>query len=262
MNKILMCRPDQYGLYYEINPWMDKSRGVDSSLAKEQWEKLERTILKFCKIEYVDPQENLPDMVFTANAGLVYKSQVVLSKFRHPERQGEEPFFESYFKKLQFDTCYLSDGLYFEGAGDALFCGQHLFGGYGFRSDKKAYCEIANILDLDDIVYCELIDPHFYHLDTCFCPIRNNWAMLYPGAFSKDSLKRIEDHLKIFPVEEAEARNFACNAVVIGDEIILPSQCPNTEKMLNDLGYRTHPVEMGEYIRAGGGCKCLTLCLQ
>ncbi len=257
-----MCRPDQYGLYYEINPWMDKSKSVDLHLAKEQWKSLEQVILKFCEIEYIDPQKDLPDMVFTANAGLVYKSQIILSKFLHPERQGEESFFDAWFKKLQFDTCYLPEGLNFEGAGDALFCGQYLFGGYGFRSDKRAYHEIANILDLDDIIYCELVDPHFYHLDTCFCPIGNNWAMLYPGAFSKDSLKRIENHLRIFPVEKAEARRFACNAVVIENEIILSSQCPNTEKMLNDVGYRTHSVETSEFIRSGGSAKCLTLCIQ
>ena len=41
----------------------------------------------------VDPQPGLPDMVFTANAGLERNGTVLLSSFYHPERRGEEHYF-------------------------------------------------------------------------------------------------------------------------------------------------------------------------
>ena len=35
------------------------------------------------------PEPRLPDLVFTANAGVVAGGRVVLSHFLHPERRGE-----------------------------------------------------------------------------------------------------------------------------------------------------------------------------
>ena len=31
----------------------------------------------------------------------------------------------------------------------------------------------------------ELVDPRFYHLDTCFCPLAPGVAIYYPGAFDE-----------------------------------------------------------------------------
>ena len=31
----------------------------------------------------------------------------------------------------------------------------------------------------------ELVDPRFYHLDTCFCPVAPGVAIYYPGAFDE-----------------------------------------------------------------------------
>ena len=38
--RILMCRPDHYGIEYEINPWMKKERQADHELAVRQWKDL------------------------------------------------------------------------------------------------------------------------------------------------------------------------------------------------------------------------------
>ena len=32
-----MCPPDYYGIEYEINPWMSRSRNSIAELAREQW---------------------------------------------------------------------------------------------------------------------------------------------------------------------------------------------------------------------------------
>ena len=36
----LMCRPTYFTVSYEINPWMDRARPVDTALAVSQWERL------------------------------------------------------------------------------------------------------------------------------------------------------------------------------------------------------------------------------
>ena len=67
-----MCPTDYFDVVYEINPWMDKTVQVDKGLARSQWEALYRLLSEEigATIELVNPLEGLPDLVFTANAGL------------------------------------------------------------------------------------------------------------------------------------------------------------------------------------------------
>ncbi len=94
----LMCPPDLYEVSYVINPWMAGNVHASSKReAARQWEQLRCAISRFARIELVQPQPGSPDMVFTANAGLVRHGVVALSRFLHPERQGEEPHFGKWF---------------------------------------------------------------------------------------------------------------------------------------------------------------------
>lgn len=259
--RILMCRPDFFDIEYEINPWMDKSKHVDREKALAQWDKLYRTIQSCgAKVDLVEGIKGLPDMVFTANAGLFYKDQIVLPHFKFKERQGELVYFEKWFKDAGFKIAntITPDTPYFEGAGDALLAGDKLFVGYGFRSDVMFY-EEADYLDKNNIVYCELVDPYFYHIDTCFCPLNDKLAIWYRNAFSKAAQKSMQENIELIDVNEDEAKRFACNAVVINEHVILPADCPNISAELEKRGFTTHPCDMNEYLKSGGACKCLTL---
>ena len=103
----LMCPPLHYAVSYSINPWMNpeswKSGG--SALheeAEQQWFALHDTLLALgAAIEFVDPEPNLPDLVFTANAAIVLDGKALLARFRYPERQGEEPIFGAALRALK-----------------------------------------------------------------------------------------------------------------------------------------------------------------
>src|SRR5512146_125797 len=136
--RFLMCAPHHYDVDYVINPWMEGNIHKSSrDRAEDQWERLYQVIAEHATVDLVKPQPGVPDMVFTANAGLVLGDRVVLSRFYHPERQGEEPFFKEWFESQGFTVYELPKELPFEGAGDALFDreGRHLWAGYGFRSE-------------------------------------------------------------------------------------------------------------------------------
>lgn len=262
--RVLMCRPDYYGVQYEINPWMSLDQQVNHTLALKQWDKLYETI-KYCgaKVDLVEPVDGWPDMVFTANAGMVYQNRIVLAHFKYKERQGEVPHFKNWFMNAGFDVINQADSNtpFFEGAGDALSAGKYLFAGFGFRSEKRFY-EEASYLDQNMLVYCELIDPYFYHLDTCFCPISDELAIWYPSAFTPDSQKYMSEKIQLIAVNEDEAKRFACNAVVLGNNIVLPTGCPEVTKELHKYSYAVYSCDMQEYLKAGGACKCLTLRLD
>lgn len=230
-------------------------------IAQVQWERLVHEISHLAEPIVLDGVQRLPDMVFTANAALILKNDIaILSKFKHLERHGEEKLFKIFLEGLGFTVEKPKND--FEGAGDALFLKDVLIGGYGFRSDEAFYDEFTD--KLGKVVKAKLIDPYFYHLDTCFCPLNDEGDyLIYPPAFDTDSLKEIRNvgGMEV-KVPEVEARQFACNAVVINKDVILPSGCEQTESRLQDMGYTTHSIEMTEFIKAGGACKCLTLKLD
>jgi arginine dihydrolase len=257
---LLLCPPDYYGIEYEINPWMHKERGADRSLTTAQWRELYETLLKVgADLELVAPRPALPDMVFTANAGLVVGRRAILSNFRHKERQGEAEHFARWFERRGFEVVRLPDGLMFEGEGDALFSGDVLFCGYRLRSDIRSHEKLSGILGRL-VISVELVDDRFYHLDTCFCPLPDGGAIWFPGAFDAYGRDAIRHHVRdLIDVPEEEATRFACNAVVMDREIVLPAGCPRLEQALRERGYHPHPLAMTEFLKAGGACKCLVL---
>ncbi len=213
MRKLLLCPPDYYGIEYEINPWMSVARAAETPVAQQQWKQLHATLSKLdCKVHLVTPQPGLPDMVFTANAGLTVGRKFIPSNFRHKERAGEQPFFAEWMKQHGYEVSWLPENLYFEGEGDALFGGDVLFCGYKFRSDVQSHRAIAEMLGCL-AVSVELVDARFYHLDTCFCPLPDGGAFWFPNAFDEYGQRAIREHVTDL-IDVAPAKGCV---LVIGD---------------------------------------------
>ncbi|QDV20045.1 N(G),N(G)-dimethylarginine dimethylaminohydrolase [Gimesia panareensis] len=260
---ILMCPPDYYGIEYEINPWMSRSQQSDLEVARQQWESLHALLQKLgARIELMTPVKGLPDLVFTANAGLIWKHRVFLSLFRHEARQGETAVDRDWFQQAGLETIEMPEDYFFEGAGDALFCGDTLFAGYLIRSDVKAMQWVAAEMNCR-VIPLQLVDEFYYHLDTCFCPLSETEAIYYPPAFDSYAQQALLEHIPhLIPVVDAEAQRFACNAVVIGKSVALNTGCPVLEQALLERGYTPHSTPLDEFIKAGGSAKCLTLRLD
>jgi N-dimethylarginine dimethylaminohydrolase len=267
MKRFLMCEPKFFDVRYVINPWMEGNLGkVNKALARQQWKNLHDIVAKRASVSLIEPVEGLPDMVFTANAGLVQrraspKKQFIVSSFRYPERQPEEKYFEEYFSSRGYAVQQLQHGTVFEGAGDALFDTRGtLWVGSGIRSAPRAPDEIKALLDVET-VGLELIDPHWYHLDTCFCPLPEGQAIAYAKAFSEKSVGILKAAFgeKIIWVSEADAKNFACNAVSVDQTVILPKVSAEMKAALAQRDFEVIETDVSEFLKAGGACKCLTL---
>src|SRR5947207_550293 len=145
--RILMCPPEFYGIEYEINPWMHVDQGATRERAQAQWRRLHETLRGLgVTVELMRPRQGLPDLVFTANAGLVFGRRFFSSSFRHEVRARESPYFDAWFAEHGFTVEHLPEGVFFEGAGDALFCGEKLFAGYRIRSDVQGHQYLARAL--------------------------------------------------------------------------------------------------------------------
>lgn len=263
-----MCPPDKYGVHYSINPWMDTSNNVDQSLAKKQWLKLYSMIIAYGHdVQTVIPGNHCPDMVFTANAGLVIGHKFIASQFRHVERQTERTRFREWFSAHGYEDITPGWQAHWEGAGDLLYAGKFWVGGYGFRSvDFSHRIALDDLgMDISSLLPVKLIDERFYHLDTCFCPLRFNGdrplVMYYPNAFDERSRHEIEEKFETIHASEDEAKSFCCNAVVLEDIVLMPeSESGRLSRLLKDkYKFKVVTLEMTEFIKSGGACKCLVL---
>ncbi len=263
----LMCPPDFYDVQYVINPWMQGNISRSSrTLAVEQWQRLHAALKQFAEVLLVASAPGSPDMVFAANAGLVRDGRVVISRFLHPERQAEEEHFRAWFTEAGCEVVELPRQTPFEGEGDALFSadGARLWAGHGWRTSQASFPQLSAALHTE-VLGLRLLDPRFYHLDTCFCPLPNGDLLYYPAAFDAASLALIEQHYtppQRLAVEEADALCFACNAVTVGRTILLNKISAELGAQLASRGFTVVETPLSEFLKAGGAAKCLVLRLS
>ncbi|MDP3703444.1 MAG: arginine deiminase-related protein [Candidatus Omnitrophota bacterium] len=257
-----MCRPTHYTIAYEINPWMSLKRQANHRRALQQWTQLYALLTKTLRVpvKLLGVQRAVPDLVFTANAGLVSGRVFIRSNFRHPQRQREEPIVERHFRGAGFRVVRLPNRFDFEGEGDALWMNDTLLFGFRFRSDAPVHTYLARVLKAR-VLPIELADRRFYHLDTCLAPLDQRCALWFPKAFDRYGRKVIEGMVADpISVSEADAKRFVCNAIAIGRSIVLQEGFSTTlKRALTRRGFQLYPVDLSEFLKAGGSAKCLVL---
>jgi ornithine--oxo-acid transaminase len=261
--RLLMCPPKYFDVVYSINPWMDTAVPVDADRARAQWDELVAVLRGAgADVRTIEPQPDLPDMVFTANAGLVVGDTFVPAAMRDPERRGEREHFERWFAAEGFRVAGLENGAVHEGAGDALPFAGRLVGGWRTRSSQAAYAELARLTGALPAAV-ELADPRFYHLDLAFCPLGEGRAMVVPAALTEAG-RAVVSELVTDPLllDAYEGEAFCANSVVVGRTVVMPA-CPDrVRRHLETWGYEPVVVDVSEFLKAGGAVRCLTLRLD
>ena len=275
--RFLMCRPQYFAVTYSINPWMDPAAWSQSGdalhgEALRQWEGLLHAVRRSgATVELVEPENGLPDLVFTANSAVVLDGKALLARFRHPQRQGEEPVYAAAFNALRSrglidEVVTLPPGVTLEGAGDCLWDAhrQLFWMGCGFRSGVEAREVVAEQFGVPCVALA-LADPAFYHLDTCFSPLPCGAVMYYPAAFTTEGLAQI--HARVAPTQRIaiaaeDAAHFAANAVNFGRTILLSSCSETLRAQLKKRGYTVVEAPLTVFQRSGGSACCLTLRLD
>ncbi len=275
--QLMMGAPDHFAVSYRINPWMDPASWSVSAAqlhadAVRGWNALKSAYEQLGAHIHVEPaQAGLPDMVFTANAGVVLDRVLVPARFRCVERRGEEAHNRRYFDGLQRAghierIVELPPGLFFEGAGDALWDRGRglLWTGWGPRSSQGVAAALAHILGVPTVAL-ELVDPRFYHLDTCLCVLPGGQIIVYPPALSAPSfacLQELAGPDALVIAQDEDALHLAVNSVALGQDLVLCHASPALREQLVALGYRVHVVGLDSFQRSGGAAYCLTLRLD
>lgn len=260
--RILMSRPKHFEILYEINPWMHIENQARTKRCMNQWQRLyDHYRYLGVEVELLDQPPGLPDFVFTANGGFVYGKKVILPSFNPVQRRPELPYFRKWFEDHGYECHTVKN--FFEGEGDALFYGKTLVLGHGQRTVIESHAEVQGLLDVP-ILSMELVDPRYYHLDTCFAPL-GDYAIYFPPAFSPASVENLKSLIpaeKLIELSDKEAEDFAANCFLVGDVVV--SSCPlkSFEHKLLGAGLDSNAFELDEFMKAGGSAKCLTLKLD
>lgn len=275
--RFLMCPPRHFAVTYSINPWMDPAAwagGGDAlhAAAPRQWAALYRALIETgAAVETLEPEPGLPDLVFTANAAVVLDGKALLARFRHAERQREQPVFARAFRALAArgliaEVIEPPEGVILEGAGDCLWDRHRgLFWlGCGFRSDAGAGAAIERVFGAG-CVALNLADPRFYHLDTAFCALPCGAVIYHPGAFTPAAREIIEWLVapsQRIAIGRDDAARFSANAVSFGNVVILSAASAALSAALAERGYVVVETPLDAFQKSGGSACCLTLRLN
>ena len=256
-----MCPPEYFDVRYAINPWMDRARPVDTARALRQWEILRRTYLDLGHtVDVIPALPGLPDMVFAANGGLVIDGRAMSARFAHAERTAEGPAYLAWMRAAGLDATEARHVN--EGEGDFLTVGGLVLAGTGFRTTTAAHAEAQELFGRR-VVSLELVDPHFYHLDTALAVLDEETVAYYPQAFGPGSRAALRS---LFPdallATAADAAVLGLNAVSDGRHVVLAAQATGLMGPLRERGFEPVPVDLTELLKAGGGIKCCTLELR
>ncbi|WP_406402933.1 amidinotransferase [Streptomyces sp. NBC_00879] len=258
--RYLMCPPAHFKVTYSINPWMDPAKPVDLPLALAQWEDLrDRYRSLGHTVELLEPQEELPDMVYAANGATVIDGRVLGARFAHAEREPEAGAHLDWFRANGFARIH--EPLHInEGEGDFAVTASYLLAGRGFRSSPLSHAEAQECFGRP-VIGLDLVDPRYYHLDTALCVLDDagDEIMYYPDAFSAGSRSVLA---RLFPdaliADEQAAAEFGLNAVSDGRHVLLPQSAVGLFDPLRDRGFEPIGMDLSELLKGGGSVKCCT----
>jgi len=259
---LLMCRPDHFRIAYQINPYMHTNIQPDSTELQTEYEAiLEAHTVAGHTISFVEPDPAQPDMTYTANVALIRGKKAVLGNLP-PERAGELPHAKRWLEAAGYEVVecpYL-----FSGQGDALPTGTGaVIKGRGWRSDPRSDGFVRKFLGYE-IIPIQTISPEWYDDDLVFSIIAPGLIAVCWEALDKPSQKllRSRSDLDFIDVGLNEAKNFACNLVSDGRNVIMNDAGPLLAAALRNRGFTVQTVSTNQLKLGGGGVRCTALALD
>ena len=269
MQNVLMCPPTYYTVRDVKNPHMDPNKAIDRERALSQWNALRRAFEDAgCRTYTVDPVEDLEDMVYAANQVFVghvrgHPPFVIPSRMRFPSREREVPYYVNWFRERGYAVLTLPlENEFLEGHGDLLWHENRplVWAGYGFRSTRAGVERFAQLMQRFDVEVraLELVDPVFYHLDTCLMPLNAEAAVIYSGAFSPESLQALRRAWpRLYEMPRDDAMHFVCNGVAVNGRVIGSHLSKALSRALDAENLTFVNIDLSEFEKGGGSVFCM-----
>ncbi len=269
---------------------------VDPELARRQWHTMARTLIAHgAEVFVVEPDENLPGLVYPANAGILYPLEgcAAQAKTFHlanllPTRAAEREVYRPFIRSLGYNTADIKAR--FEGEADFFPAGRYMlltYGRierqrfvpalaippwrrvYGFRSEQGALEELSAIVAGTEVVALELCLEAYYHGDTVLCSFgpRREFLLAYLEGVSAQSQGRLRDAFgaNLIELRAADAAIYAANSFQIEHDgrlyLLMPlGVSGELQRTVRARGVEPVLVDVSEFLAKGGGSiKCMIL---
>jgi dimethylargininase len=216
----------------------------------------------------LEPDEGFADSTFVEDTAVITTRQgeiesasgaapqiAILTRPGAPSRRGEVTTIEQTLTELGLETRAISAPGTVDG-GDICEAEGHFFIGISQRTNEAGGSQLSNLLNscgktmsMVDIRNMETI----LHLKSGLAFIGDNRLVVTNALRTRPVFAGYE----LVSVEDDEA--YASNCVRINEHVLVASGFPRFERKLNDLGYKTVALDMGEFQKLDGGLSCLSL---
>jgi N-dimethylarginine dimethylaminohydrolase len=267
----------------------DKDRNL--YIMNQDWRSFQTQLTqRGVKVVNMEPRPGLVDEVFTADQSQSYvfvtrangklvesNSITVFSNFAHPGRVNETKeavdMFSAISKQAGFagmfeNRTFIHAEQKMEGTGDNLIDPYRgiIVSGYGKRNSAESLGELHEKTGIP--VYGIKSQEPFFHVDTYTCILPGGYVLYAPEVMNEEGIKQLDAALfKNLPelkekygivVSKQDAEAFVCNAVIVGDEIIMQPCSEVLKKAIQSKGLKVSfaPAQIANL--SGGGFHCMT----
>ncbi len=279
MNRKVLISGAEYYSVKELNPYEHQDIQPDVELSIHEHALLEQSLRQAgIEIVKVPAPKSCQDGIYTANWGLCWRDKAVLSTLPNM-RKGEEPYAEEVIRSLGYDP--IKTEYRFSGQGDCLPCGNYLFVGSQYRTDREMHEYLKRLFDCE-VVGLEAVpqidssgnpvinavthwpNSYFYDLDLALAVITPELIAWCPEAFTSNSQEKIKSlPLDKIEVSLSEAKgSFACNLVSTGEIVVMGDNAPVLKAEIEKRGLRTITPHITELSKGGGYIRCCSLTLD
>lgn len=231
--------------------YMDRDP-INAAVAREQHAAYEQLLTQLgVRVVSLPPRSDLPDSVFMEDTAVVLDELAVLCAMGDPGRAGETALTEELLGPHR-EIAHVPPSASLEG-GDVFRVGRTLYVGRSTRSNDAGIQALARHIEPLGYEVRAVNVTGCLHLSTGASHLGDGLVLANPEWIDTAALDRHE----LIAVDPAEP--WAANAMLIGDALIMPAECPRTIEKVAKTGRRVEATPISELAKAEAGVTCMRL---
>lgn len=230
-----------------------EDRPIDVERARGQHERYCSTLASLgLELIRLDADNRCPDCCFVEDTVVAGTGWVVVCRMGAQSRRGEEA---DVADALSEGRLYRMEAPATMDGGDVIADGDTLYVGLSGRTNEAAVRWLRSVLAAEGVDVVPVTVHGALHLKSACTPVAPGVFLVWDSLAGEEAFAG-SDKL-IVPVEE----RYAANCLSVGGTIVVSDGYPRTRELIESRGYRTRPIPMSEFCKAGGSLTCLSVLL-
>ncbi|KHE69994.1 dimethylarginine dimethylaminohydrolase family protein [Halobacillus sp. BBL2006] len=260
LKSVLVVKPSFMRITEVINETQKhyKEGNIDIPLALQQHDRFVNVLKEHgAEVTQLPAHPRLPEQVFTRDIAFAIHDQLFLASMNEEVRQEETTILRTWLRDRAISYQEGIPGS-IEG-GDVVIDSSTIWVGRSNRTSHQAVEELLMRLPSFKVEPLAL-KREILHLDCVFNIISEDFALVYPPAFTAEGLSRLKARFDVIPVTKEEQFQMGPNVLSIGNgKVISLPQNERLNEVMQARGFHVIPVDFSEIIKSGGSFRCCTL---